>query len=261
MKTVYNITSLGLLGAVLFGLGTPVFSYAQTASTSISTTTGTTAVSSPGSNNFCANVDKFDATEDQKLVDGIANYEKIKVTRTQVLNQNYASRDAQQEIDRDNFNVDTDAGLAALQELAQTDAEKKAVVSFGQIIGNAVSARRKAVDAAVKSFRSGLDQAINTRKANIDNYLAAFKSAIDGIISKAKTDCANGVDQSLIKKNMQDGIKSARKVFSDSIVKLDKVSVTISTLLASRKSAFDKAHQDFNLALTKAKTDLEATFK
>jgi len=255
MKTVYKIKTLFLFLAVLAGAGIPVFSYAQTASTS------TTTVFSSDSNNFCDNIGKFNTTEDQKLINGIADYEKAKVTRTQVLNQAYAERDAGLEIDRNNFNVDTDSGLTALTELAQTDAQKKAVASFGQIIGNAISARRKAVDAAIKSFRSGISQAINTRKANIDNYLTAFRGSIDSIIAKTKTDCASVKDQSLIKKSTQDAIKSARQAFSDSITKLDKVNATISSLLASRKIAFDKAHQDFNLALEKAKADLESTFK
>lgn len=150
--------------------------------------------------------------------------------------------------------------LTRLENQAQTEAQKQAVVNFRTAVQAAIEARKKAVDDAIKAFRSGVDQMLQARKTSTDALVTVFKAAQKSAFDKAKSSCGSGIEPKTILETLKTELKAAQDKFQSDRQAIEKAAEQVKTLNQTKKNAFEKAHQDFKTALEKAKADLKAAF-
>ncbi len=149
---------------------------------------------------------------------------------------------------------------ARLEDRADTDGEKDAVVKFKQAAEDAVDTRRNAVDAAISVFRKGVDMAIVGRKDSLKSARDTFKTAVDAAVAKVKTDCDNGETTITIRSNFKTSLKTAREALKTDRKDTDKVGAQVKALAETRRTAVKKAIADFDAALKNALTELKQAF-
>lgn len=171
-----------------------------------------------------------------------------------------ANRDKQLVDIRTKADLARAAQYKKLEEKVTTDAQKAAVKTFESTINAGIAIRWAAVDAAIKTYRDGVDSLLAVRKTQVDGAIATFKSSVDAAITRAKSDCASGVDGKTVKANLQASIKAARDKLKGDILAADKVKTQAEALTATRKTAIQKAMDDFKALAEKAKTDLKTAF-
>lgn len=149
---------------------------------------------------------------------------------------------------------------ARLEDKADTDAKKDAVLKFKQAVEDAVDARREEVSAAIAAFRKGVDDAIIGRKDSMKSARDTFKASVDAAVAKVKTDCDNGETTAMIRSNFKKSLKDARDALKNDRKNADKVGANVKALAETRRTAVKKALADFDAALKKAITELKQAF-
>jgi hypothetical protein len=144
-----------------------------------------------------------------------------------------------------------------LQDRADTDAQKDAVLKFKQTVEDAVDTRRETVNDAIAAFRNGVDTAIAGRKDDMKSARDKFKTSVDAAVAKVKTDCDNGETTVTIRSNFKTSLQMAREALKTDKNNVDKVGAQVKALADGRSAIVKKAIADFNAALQKALADLK----
>ncbi len=76
--------------------------------------------------------------------------------------------------------------------------------------------------------------------------------------AKAKSDCANGVEESVARESFKAGIKSAREEFS--AFRGDEIKSQIKALAEARKTSVENAVNTFKATMEDARDDLKTAF-
>lgn len=212
-------------------------------------------------NGFCQRIDNFFSKADENFVKNQARLENNRLERERNMNQKYADREAKKEQNRVNWDAKRDANLNVLKGRAKTEEQKAAIEKFISAVNNAVSIRRKAVDAALAAFKEGVATVLNGRKVVIDQAIKNFESAKNAVLEKARADCASRIDQKIVRQQTTNGIKAARDKFKEEIKGTAKVGEQVSALTKTKRVALDNAQEDFQKAFEAAKEELKAAFK
>lgn len=146
---------------------------------------------------------------------------------------------------------------ARLQDRADTDAKKDAVLKFKQTVEDAVDTRRETVDAAIAAFRNGVDTAIAGRKDAMKSTRDTFKTSVDVAVAKVKTDCDNGETTIIVRSNFKTSLQAAREALKTDKKNVDKVGAQVKALAETRRATVKKAIADFGAALQKALAELK----
>jgi Na+-translocating ferredoxin:NAD+ oxidoreductase RNF subunit RnfB len=149
---------------------------------------------------------------------------------------------------------------ARLEDKADTDGKKDAVLKFKQTVEDAVDTRRETVDAAIAAFRNGVDTAIAGRKDAMKSSRDTFKTSVDAAVAKVKTDCDNGETTVTARSNFKTSLQVAREALKTDRKNTDKVGVQVRTLAEARRATVKKALADFDAALQKALAELKQAF-
>lgn len=246
----YKNTKKVILVALIFSFSLPVASFA--------TTTPKVAKSGAG---YCANLTaKLDA-QNQKLADQLSKFEAKRTEQLNKVSNNRAAADERKLGVRAAIDANRDSRVAKLLTRASTTEQQTAVANFKATLATITEARRVAVDAAVATYRSSVDSALGLRASSTETAKATLQATVASILEKAKTDCANGISAQTVRATTNNSIKAARQQFSASVKSLDKVKVTVTGDLATRKAAVEKAQVDFKTAYEKAIADLKLAFK
>jgi hypothetical protein len=209
---------------------------------------------------FCSRLATINTAKDIKLIElenrliAKRSEQEDKITKNKVSNENAL---AQKRIEQDTKRL---AGYEKLLGHATTDEQKAAVEKFKSTVEALVIARRAAVDAAIAIYRSGMEKLITDRKAGMDVALATYKAAIKAAEQKAATDCAAGIDPLTVRTNLKSAADAARAAYKSEREIVKKISDQVKTLGDARKAAFEKALNDFKVALETAKNELKAVF-
>lgn len=210
---------------------------------------------------ICENLAERSSRLQERLGD---RYEKImerKVKRTTVFDEKRNGRDAILDERRAERDANRAEMYEKLMERAGDDATKKAAVSaFQSAVEQAVSDRKKAVDAAITAFRSGIDTALGNRKNTIEASVADFKSAVEQAVSEVKKSCEAGTDPATVRATFEASLKTARADIADDRAAAEKVGVQVKALAETKRAAFLSAHETFKAAMEKARTDLKVAF-
>ena len=148
--------------------------------------------------------------------------------------------------------------IKKLEEKTTTDAEKLAVLKYREAVRIAIEARRSALQNAIKNFRDGMEMLRVSRREAIKKAIATFQANLEAAKVKAKTDCAAKVAPATVQTNFRNALKNARDKFEVDRGAIEKRLDALKPLIDVRKSAFEKAQNDFRTAIQKAKKDFKA---
>jgi Na+-translocating ferredoxin:NAD+ oxidoreductase RNF subunit RnfB len=176
------------------------------------------------------------------------------------LKENRDVRDADLDGNRDKADQRREEWYARLEDKADSDTEKDAVVVFKQTIESAVDTRREAVDTAIEAFRKGVDDAIAGRKSSMQSTRDDFKTAVETAIAKVKTDCDNGEKTATIRSSFKASLKAAREKLSTDKKDVDKVGKQVKALAEVRRVAVKKALDQFEVTRQAAIATLKDAF-
>jgi hypothetical protein len=148
-----------------------------------------------------------------------------------------------------------------LEENAQTDAQKAAVAAFKVTVEQAVTDRRTAVDEAIAAFRKDVDALMGSKTTAVTGAMDTFQASVKAAFETAQTSCASGADPKTVRDTLRASLKDARAKLQVSRQSVVTAGDTIPALAATKKTAIDKAMQDFKTTMEKARTDLKAAFQ
>lgn len=178
--------------------------------------------------------------------------------REQIMNNRREERDEKLAQIRERWEANREKQYSKLEEKAQTDEQKQAVIEFKQAVDAAIAARKAAIGAAIKTYRDGLDEAIDGRKTAADVAKAAYRNAYQVAVQKAKDDCTAGVDANQIRTTLMASLKAAREAYNSARQAIEQADVKV--LVEARQTAFKKALEDFKAAMQTARDALKAAF-
>lgn len=254
--TKKNIITAIVGGALVVSLMSPLVANADNATSSSATSTATSTKHERGES-FCANVDKLASETDKKF----AENEAKRIQNKNEKESKNESKRADKEKKLDDKRADSDQKridrLAKISSKATTTAQIAAVDTYKTAIQTAINNRRTAVDTAMKAYQSGLKSLIDSRKASSTVARTNLNNAINSAISKAKTDCASGVSDNTARTNFKNAVKAAKDQFNSAVKGLDNLKTQREALEKTRKSAFEKAHTDFKVAMENALSTLK----
>ncbi len=209
---------------------------------------------------FCSKIAEYLLKIDQKITDAQEKIKEKRTDRSNNLNVKRSEFDAKANENRIKWDENRNENYIKMEERLDTDAKKQSLEAFKLAIGKAVSERRVAIDAAQEVFRKGVDQLISERKTKVDDIANSYKSAIESALQKSQTDCQAGLSATDIRSNLKDALKAGREKYASDKKEIDKIGEGINPLIDARKTAMEKAKEDFKTAVEKAKTDLKAVF-
>ncbi len=210
---------------------------------------------------FCANVDaKTIVITKEIIIRESALRTKQLSIRTTLVNQRI-SRDNLIKARRDDHDNTLQGDFKKLQASAKNEAQKSAIGRYINQIIEARATRRTAVGAAMQAFRQGLDEALAKRQQAVNTAISAFKTSVQTAISTAKADCAAGKDSEVVRTNLRTSLKLAREKFAADRAAVEKLNVSVTTLVTARKSALEEALKNFQTAIEKAHTDFKTAMK
>lgn len=213
-----------------------------------------------GGKGFCARISGISSKIDQRMANRDA---KLEQKREQISNRieiRRQERNAKLEQKRAKWDVNRVEHFAKLEEKAQTDEQKQAVITFTKAVSEAIAVRRAAIDTAIQEFREGVTEAKASRKASTDELVSDFRDAIKAAVEKAEADCESGIDPKTVRENLRNDLKEARENFVSAKQGIEKLGTQMALLITTKKEAIKKAIEDFKEALEQAKDDLKAAF-
>lgn len=149
----------------------------------------------------------------------------------------------------------------ALFALAKTSQQKEAVRQFQKTMEQLVRARQDALDHAQDVFRTETDKLIASRKVSAERAVTTFKDSFEDASFRARTDCADSKDPSLVREEYRDRVEGARKKLQDDRKAIEKVRISLEPLVATRAQAIQDAMNAFTVGAEQARDDLKAAFR
>jgi len=174
----------------------------------------------------------------------------------------YAEKNQQRETilgqRREKWDENRQEQFAKLQEKAQTDSQKQAVIAFVKTITQAVKDRRAAFDKAISDFQKGL-QAINkSRVGTLSKAVTDYKSSVKEAFDKADQSCESGIAIKTIRNNLREDLQGVRSQYQADIKKFQGNGAEIQKLVEAKKEAMNKAKDEFKVILDQALAILKA---
>lgn len=161
---------------------------------------------------------------------------------------------------RTTWDTNRDAQFKALEERAQTQEQKKAVADFEVKVRAAIETRRMAMDSAIKNFQDGVKSVIATRNGQVEQLLESAKAQRQTLLETAKSDCESGKDAKTVMATFRLGMQASRAKAQADKQSVAKVNTQVSALIATRKTAVEKATTDFKAVMEQARVTLRKAF-
>lgn len=235
-------------GVALAGILVPALVLAQTGDTN------------QGAKGFCTQLSTISSNIEQRLADRDSKLEAKRAEIQSRIEERRSERDARLVAMRTKWDANRAKHFAKLEERAQTDEQKQAVVAFTGAVNAAIAARRATVDTAIQNFRDGVGGLITSRKTSVDAAITTFKNSVQLALEKAQSDCASGVSPITVRKNLLADLKAAQEKFVSDKQDIEKMEDPTESLIAARKEAIEKAIDDFKATVEQARVDLKAAF-
>jgi len=209
---------------------------------------------------FCEAIENIYLKIEEKLTKREKNLENKEENILNKIRERREERERKMEQRREKWDKNRTEHFTKLKEKAGTNEQKQAVLEFVQTIGEAVKIRREAFDKAINDFRKGLDEIQDRRTVVLLEAVADYKEAGSKIFEKAKTDCENGVDIKIIRRNLRDGLKDIRNAYREDIKHFGGHGSEIHELNEAKKEAMNKAKDNFKEILEQSLENLKAGF-
>ena len=152
------------------------------------------------------------------------------------------------------------AHFEMLEEKAETEEQKSAVVEFEKSLQTALATRKTSVDAAISQFRVEVKKLQTERKTETEQEVNAFLDSQKVAFSKAKSDCASGVDSEIVKNDLKKSLAGSKEKFQVAKVNAEKNRTQMQTLIQTRNQAMQEAKNTFRVSVEASAKKLKAAF-
>lgn len=214
-----------------------------------------------GLKGFCQRLSSLYPKVDQSFTNQNARLEEKRAEIQNRIKECQTERNNKLEQKRAKWDANRAEHFAKLEERAQNDAQKQALLAFHQAVTAAIKSRRAAVDAAIQNFRQGITEAIASRKTTGDEAVYTFRNSVRTAYQNAQSDCDSDLDPATIRQRLKAEIKAARGKFTSDQQQIEKLSVNMESLIAAKREAIEKANEDFRTVIEKAREDFKAAFQ
>ncbi len=210
--------------------------------------------------NVCERVAQFSEDFNQKVSTQENNIKTRQQERLTNWSDKTSEADAKLDKLRSNWEINRDEQFAKLDAAATSDEQKKAVNAFEVATKAAITTRQVAVDIAIKTFREGVKNAIATRQGQVDDIVSTSSSNREMALAKVKADCEAGKDVVTVQADFQNGVKGLRTKIQNDHQNVAKVSSTVQALIQTRRTAVEKAMNDFKATMEQSRVALKKAF-
>lgn len=176
----------------------------------------------------------------------------------QKLDEHWQIRGSKLTEKREKWNENRADHFIKLEEKAQTDVQKQAIITFRQAMEAAIAARRTAVDKAITDFRQGVENIKATRQSAIDAAKSVFRNSVKLAYEKAQSDCPGSIDAATLRLNLKNSLQAAKAKYQSDLQAAEKLKTNMEELTLTRKASIEKANQDFRTVVEKARSDFKA---
>lgn len=207
---------------------------------------------------FCARLSSISSKTGQRLADRDAKLEEKRNQIENRINEHRSGRNTRLEEKRIKWDTNRAEHFSMLEEKAQTDEGKQAVFIFIETISAAIAVRRAAVDRAIQNFREGIENIKASRMVSADTAISAFRNSIGTAYESAQSECDNGEDQSTIRQNLRNQLRTARQNFVEAKQEIGNQKTQMETLITTKREATKAAIDEFKAILEQARADFKA---
>lgn len=149
---------------------------------------------------------------------------------------------------------------AALDNRAESDDQKAAVMKYRQRVEEAVDDRRAAVDSAIFAFRKAIDALVQKRSIAMESASEGFKASVETATEELEKECQVGIATASLVKDFKSALKAGR----DKLAADKKAALALQTetkaLADIRKKSIAAAVAAFQSEMIQANKDLETAF-
>ena len=230
---------------------------AQEKSNPMRLASSTRASSTKPLNDFCSHIDMIIVAIDGKITTS-ENKIEDRITKKEMRHDEIESHiDTLREQNAYKRKVQIDE----LSKRVTSNEELEAVKSFVASMDKALSVKNTAVDALLASYKKEIGQATTTKKAAVDQALKTLELEINTAKTKAKNDCANGVEGTVVRTNLKNTLQKAQEKFRNTVVSTQKMKDSTEVLRKEKRSELKKIEKDFKSNLEQARLDLKQILK
>ncbi|MFH1451324.1 MAG: hypothetical protein ABIF89_01820 [bacterium] len=206
---------------------------------------------------FCERIGEIYSRAEQRIVSLESKLTEKRNEQQERLRLRREQRNENKEQNRFLWDQNRQEHIAKLEEKAQTDEQKAAVIVFKQAVEIAIYARRTAVDVAQDIFHQGLDDLIVTRKQEADNLALRYREEVRNALQEGQSDCTQGESPKTIRERNRTRLQAARQEYHDNAQVITGMGSQVGTLIEIRNAAVKTAHDNFKEALAEAIADLK----
>lgn len=206
---------------------------------------------------FCTLLSAISSRIDQNITDRETKLETKRAELQDRVQTKRTEKDAKLLQKRQKWDTNRAEHFAQIENKAQTDAQKQALLMLKQAVQAAIAARRSAIDGAIQSFRQAVNETANSRKAALDGLTNTFRTSVRAALQKANTDCTAGTIPKTVREMLKNAVQAAKQKFITDRQGLEKFKADMEELIAFRKDAIKKAIDDFKAAIEKTRDDFK----
>ena len=209
---------------------------------------------------FCARISSVVSKIDQRI-DHYTN----RLTERRTQNQNRVEERRQERSNRfkekrEKWDTNRAEHFERLEERAQTNEQKQAMLEFKQTITQAISNRRATINVAIENFRNRVSDIKTSRKFSIDSLILDYKNDIKTALAQAETACQGGTEPGTVNKDLRDQLRQIKEDFVAERQSIERIKNETQLLIVIKKEAIKQAIDGFKLTMNQAVEDLKAEF-
>lgn len=210
-------------------------------------------------NGLCKGLSAVASKIDQRIIDRKAKIEAKQEEIAKKIEEGQNRRNAKLEAVRMKWDTNRAEHFAKLEEKAQNDEQKQAVIAFTKAVTTAISARRTIIDRTIHNFRQGVKQMINARKSLTDTAVGTFRDSIKSAFERAQSDCENGIGAKTIQDNLRADIAKSREKFINDHQEITRFNIQTEMLTITKRITIKNAIESFKSAIEQARVDYKTS--
>lgn len=213
-----------------------------------------------GAKGICARLSTIIERTGQRITERDSKLETKRAEISNKIETRRSERDSKLEMRREKWDTNRAEHFAKLEERAQTDEQKQAVLSFTEAVTAAIAERRAAISNAIQDFRDGVNEATASRKESVDELVRSYRDSIQSTFAKAESDCEGGVDPKTVREDLRTTQKAIRAEFISDKQEIEKIKVSMESLITAKREAIKTAIEDFKAEVEEARDRFKAAF-
>lgn len=209
--------------------------------------------------NFCTNLD----TLESKILDQVAEREKERIAkkteRKSISMQSRKERTDALIENRTEWEANRKEKYDQLLSEAESDEEKKAILTFKSTIEKAISTRKLSVDSAIKEYRNGVDSLFLKRESALTPVIDKYEAEVKLAFSTAKKSCLSEDTSVTARTELKSSLKLAKTEMQSGLnSSLDSYKSEMESLRQTREASIEEAVTEFKLTMESAKVALKS---